>query len=135
MASGPDPKLFDSSNRLAVSGAFVNDDEHHVDLDSHCNGEYVAETSLRNEKFCYCRIGEDGKILPGCIFFDWHQWMISHSEKGSTSEGWNFSQTPDDSDSPYPPLGKWKKEKGNRHDFPMTIDYSSLRVEQQVYFF
>ena len=134
MGSEPDPKLFDSSNRLVVSGAFVEVDEHY-DLNSHCNGEYVAEKDLRNEKFCYCRIGEDGKILPGCIFFYMNKWMICRTGKGSTSEGWNFSQTSDDSDSRYPPLGSWKKEKGSGNDHPRTIDYSSLQVEQQVFFF
>jgi hypothetical protein len=119
---------------IEVTGAHV--EPNSVDLESHCNGLYVIQEHLVNDKHCYRRTISD-KVVKGSIFWSARKntWMIWRRGTCSAGEnGWNFSQIPDDLTSPYPPIGNWLKEKGNAADSPNKIDYSKILLTE-VFFF
>mmetsp|Transcript_8884 Transcript_8884/g.11924 ORF Transcript_8884/g.11924 Transcript_8884/m.11924 type:complete len:132 (+) Transcript_8884:37-432(+) len=116
---------------ITVSGGFVEktDDQY----ESTCDGVYVIQKDLYNKKH-YFRRCEEGKIVPGSIYCDDRTdkclyWKIWRSGKGKNDGGWNFSQVPDDPDSPFPPFGVWVKEKASKDDSLGGNNYENLEVQ------
>mmetsp|Transcript_36924 Transcript_36924/g.50899 ORF Transcript_36924/g.50899 Transcript_36924/m.50899 type:complete len:128 (-) Transcript_36924:23-406(-) len=94
-----------------------------------CNGTYLKEETLFNEKYWYSRYFDDGRKWEGVIYFenDPPSWKINFKNSKS---GWCFSQVPEDTASLSPPSGHWVQSRSSGNDYPDDIDYSHLYLQE-----
>ena len=115
----------DGPYEINVSGGFIRKEQ--TELDSTCDGIYVRQEGFWREK-CRYRRCVDGNIVKGAIFFDGTRWKIWRRGTGTGDDGWNFSQTTDDLDSLFPPMGRWVKLKGHQIDSLGENNYEELTL-------
>ena len=89
-----------------------------------CNGMY-AVAGQRNGRHAFNK--RDGS--EGALYYDGSHWKCCQSGRGTSEEGWNYSQRPEDDVVAWarrlPPMGAWTQDRATNES---RVDYSRVRL-------